>query len=257
MGEQDYRWPELQRRMRAYSAKNYHLMWHAFNATFVAPYQNVLLLLITLPASVAYEYAGQPLNVVDYAAASLFLCALALETAADQQQWVFQQSKYGKMRRLAKHTADYTRGFLTTGLFAYSRHPNFFAEQCLWVAFYLFSVAAAPHTLLNWTAVGAVLLILLFQGSTRFTEDVTGKKYKAYSEYQRTVSKLVPLPPVLFAKARGRTSHIGVDPPGGPAVAKPQGRGRSMSPGPVSPRALAARPTSPKARTPRSAAKRK
>ena len=238
--------------MRAYSAKHYHLMWHAFNATFVAPYQNVLLLLITLPASVAYEYAGQPLNVVDYAAASLFLCALALETAADQQQWVFQQSKYGKMRRLAKHTADYTRGFLTTGLFAYSRHPNFFAEQCLWVAFYLFSVAAAPHTLLNWTGVGAVLLILLFQGSTWFTEDVTGKKYKAYSEYQRTVSKLVPLPPVLFAKARGRASHIG-----GVAPPKPQGRGRSMSPRPVSPRALAARPTSPNARTPRSAAKRK
>ena len=38
---------------------------------------------------------------------------------------------------------DYTRGFLTHGLFKYSRHPNFFAEQCIWCSYYVFAVASS------------------------------------------------------------------------------------------------------------------
>jgi steroid 5-alpha reductase family enzyme len=43
--------------------------------------------------------------------------------------------------------------------------------------------------------VGCVLLVLLFQGSTRFTEMLTAAKYPAYKAYQRTVPMLVPWPP--------------------------------------------------------------
>jgi steroid 5-alpha reductase family enzyme len=42
---------------------------------------------------------------------------------------------------------------------------------------------------------GAVLLMLLFQGSTQFTESITLKKYPRYAEYQKVTSVLVPLPP--------------------------------------------------------------
>ena len=42
---------------------------------------------------------------------------------------------------------------------------------------------------------GAILLVLLFQGSTRFTESITLKKYPAYADYQKCTSQLVPLPP--------------------------------------------------------------
>ena len=79
--------------------------------------------------------------------------------------------------------ADYGRGFLTQGLFAYSRHPNFFAEQSMWWAFYLFAVAAkggldaGRDAWLQPVLVGPVLLSLLFQGSTPFTEDITVSKY--------------------------------------------------------------------------------
>ena len=78
---------------------------------------------------------------------------------------------------------DYGRGFLTRGLFAYSRHPNFFAEQSMWWAFYLVAVAAkggpaaGQDAWLQPVLVGPVLLSLLFQGSTPFTEDITLRKY--------------------------------------------------------------------------------
>jgi len=53
-------------------------------------------------------------------------------------------------------------GFPTQGLFAISRHPNYLAEQLLWVVAYLFSVSSTGIWL-NPTITGPVLLILLFQ----------------------------------------------------------------------------------------------
>ena len=45
---------------------------------------------------------------------------------------------------------------------------------------------------LHWSGIGALLLVLLFQGSTDFTEQITVGKYPSYREYQRRTSKLVP-----------------------------------------------------------------
>jgi steroid 5-alpha reductase family enzyme len=107
---------------------------------------------------------------------------------ADQQQWRFQESK-----RAAREAKRPHANFLTSGLFRYSRHPNFFAEQALWWCFYLFSVAATGEWL-NVTIVGPTLLTLLFHGSTNFTESISLSKYPEYADYQRRVSRLVPWP---------------------------------------------------------------
>ncbi len=69
-----------------------------------------------------------------------------------------------------------------TGLWAYSRHPNFIAEQLVWVTVYAFS-AIANQSLLNPSVVGPILLILLFVGSTNFTEEITSSKYPKYKDY--------------------------------------------------------------------------
>ena len=81
--------------------------------------------------------------------------------------------------------------FLTSGLFRYSRHPNFFCEQAMWWVYYVFSIAAGAGVL-NWTIVGAASLTLLFQGSTWITEKITLEKYPAYAQYQSTTSRLMP-----------------------------------------------------------------
>ena len=177
---EDYRWPELQRRLGPVG-------FQLLNATFGAPYQNLLLLLITLPAYVAWQAQGVPLNGFDAVAAALFVVFLAGETLADEQQWRFQCAKLAAKARGEAVPAE----FLTTGLFRYSRHPNFFCEQALWWAFYGFAVAASG-TWLNWSILGAVLLTLLFQGSTRLTEAISLRKYPAYRDYQRTTPMFVP-----------------------------------------------------------------
>jgi steroid 5-alpha reductase family enzyme len=44
----------------------------------------------------------------------------------------------------------------------------------------------------NWSVVGIVLLVLLFQGSMQFSESITLSKYPLYAQYQATVPKLIP-----------------------------------------------------------------
>ena len=96
--------------------------------------------------------------------------------------------------------ADFRPRFLTTGLWRFSRHPNFFFEQAQWWALFLFGAIAAG-SLLQWTVLGAVLLTILFIGSTRFTEEITRSKYPEYADYQATTSPIIPWPPRRAAKA--------------------------------------------------------
>jgi steroid 5-alpha reductase family enzyme len=182
-GGEDYRWPELQ---AALGPVGFQLL----NATFVAPFQNLLLLLIATPAYVASQARAHPLNALDLVAAALFLLFLVGETLADQQQWRFQTAKQEKRARGESES----QGFVSTGLFRYSRHPNFFCEQGMWWSFYLFAVAASGRWL-DWPIAGAAILTLLFQGSTALTERITLRKYPNYADYQRRTSRMMPLPP--------------------------------------------------------------
>merc|ERR1712136_54341 len=70
-------------------------------------------------------------------------------------------------------------------------------EVTLWWCFYLFSVAATGDVL-NWTFVGPLFLSGLFvlpRASLDVTETLSSRKYKAYPEYQRRVSRFIPWPP--------------------------------------------------------------
>jgi steroid 5-alpha reductase family enzyme len=186
-GMEDYRWAILRGRMRPWQ-------FQLFNVLFIVLYQNALLVLITLPAYIAWEHTV-PFTGWDAAFAALFTALLVGEFVADQQQWSFHQAKKAAGGVLEP-------GFVTTGLFRYSRHPNFFFEQAQWWAFYAVGATAAVASGLgfwggtvNWTIAGAALLTLLFIGSTIFTESITASKYPAYADYQRTTSMLVPRPP--------------------------------------------------------------
>jgi steroid 5-alpha reductase family enzyme len=184
-GGEDYRWRVLRERLKPWQ-------YQAFNLFFISIYQNLILLAICLPAYTAYTHPT-PLGPLDVVAAAAFLAFLTGETVADQQQWNFH-------RRKAAGSAP-TR-FLTTGLFRYSRHPNFFFEQAQWWVVFAFGAIAAGSPL-QWTIAGAVLLSLLFLGSTAFTESITRSKYPEYAEYQRATSAQIP----WFPRRPAPTTH--------------------------------------------------
>jgi steroid 5-alpha reductase family enzyme len=186
-GEEDHRWAVLRKRPELAAPWR----WRLFNFGFISFYQNLLLLLLVTPAIVAWGARGTPHNAIDGVAAVLLVVCLLIETIADNQQYRFQSEKHRRRDAGIPLDGDYAAGFLSQGLFRFVRHPNFTAEQGVWCAFYLFSVAATGAWL-NWSLLGAALLILLFQGSTRFTEEITAAKYPDYAAYRRAVPALLP-----------------------------------------------------------------
>jgi steroid 5-alpha reductase family enzyme len=182
--EEDYRWqkPEFSPRWK----------WTIFNLLFISGYQNVLILLFTLPAVVALQNTSVPIGPFDCVAAGLMFFFIMFETVADIGQWNYQSKKWAKIRAGEELTGDYKKRFLDKGLWAYSRHPNYLAEQVIWVCFYLFSIAAGGLWF-NWSIAGCLLLIVLFQGSSGFSEEISAGKYPEYAGYQQTVPRFLPL----------------------------------------------------------------
>ncbi|EEY57531.1 uncharacterized protein PITG_00083 [Phytophthora infestans T30-4] len=184
LSEEDYRWAVVRQYM-------HWTLFEVLNLTFIAGYQHLLLLLLAVPSYVVYFHRHEELNEMDAVATVAFLLLLVLETVADQQQWTFYSIKYELIAQKKQLTGDYKAGFNRSGLFRYSRHPNFFGEMSLWWAFYLFSVAASKQAF-NPASLGTILLALLFQGSAPFTEYITASKYPLYKQYQRRVPMFTP-----------------------------------------------------------------
>jgi steroid 5-alpha reductase family enzyme len=186
-GEEDYRWavlrakPEFQGRFR----------WTLFNLFFISFYQNYLILFFTLPVVVVAANSGQPLGYLDYLIAVVILGLIIMETVADQQQWTYQKEKYRRIESGEPLTGKYALGFVHNGLWRWMRHPNYSAEQTIWVCFYFFSVLASGNVL-NWSLSGPLLLLVLFQGSADFSEGISAAKYPAYKHYIEQVGCFLP-----------------------------------------------------------------
>ena len=187
-GEEDYRWPILRKKPEF----NPKWKWTLFNLLFICAYQITLILLFTTPIIIALQYNNIPFGIIDYIATGLLLFFVIYETIADQQQWNYQRKKLEHNKNGKNLSKDYKKGFLDKGLWAYSRHPNYFAEQAIWVSFYLFSVAASGQWF-NWSIAGCLLLIVLFQGSSNFSEEISSSKYPLYKEYQNQVRRFLPI----------------------------------------------------------------
>ena len=176
---EDYRWPVLRKKV------NNRVLFELFDLTFISIFQNILLLFIACPIFYIASHRTVPLNLWDLVCTLLFFVFFIIEVTADQQQWNFHADKEAKRPSAAD-------GFIRTGLFKYSRHPNFFAEMCIWWVFYAFTFSVRPFAFFNWTILGTIALTSLINGSTTFTESITSGKYSKYKEYQRTTSRLIP-----------------------------------------------------------------
>lgn len=188
-GVEDYRWAVV----RSGPAFKKRWTWMLFDLGFISIYQNALVLMTTFPALVAMR-SDKPFGWIDGIAAVLMLAFIVLETVADEQQWRFQTRKWAMInegKTLEELPAPYNNGFNTTGLWGRSRHPNYLGEQSIWAAFYLFSIGAGVG-IVNWSIIGALLLIVLFQGSSSLAEEISAGKYPEYERYCQSIPRFFP-----------------------------------------------------------------
>ena len=184
-GEEDYRWEILRKK----PGFNKPLIWLLFNLFFISGYQNILIFLITLPILTAVGINTE-LNWIDYLLSFLIVVFVLLEYIADNQQYVFQTEKHRRILA-GEPLGDYEKGFIDSGLWGIVRHPNYAMEQAIWLVFYLFSVNVTGDWI-NWSVAGCALLIILFKGSSDFSEEISGNKYQGYAAYQKNVPRFIP-----------------------------------------------------------------
>ena len=102
------------------------------------------------PSYLLLSQKATTLSTTDMVLGVLALIDLALEFTADNQQYSFQTFKHSNPRKLKPKKEEWpgarirwteddaARGYVSKGLWAWSRHPNFLAEQTFWVRFALF-----------------------------------------------------------------------------------------------------------------------
>ncbi|MEQ8328848.1 MAG: DUF1295 domain-containing protein [Longimicrobiales bacterium] len=150
--------------------------------------QASILWVVSAPllASVA---GGGPLDAWAVVGAVVALGGITLEAVADAQLRAF------------KERPDSAGTVLDSGLWRYSRHPNYFGNAVLWWGLWMVAVGVGAW----WTAVGPAvmtLLLLRVSGVTLLERRLTETR-PGYEAYVRRTSAFVPWPP------RDR------DPPGG------------------------------------------
>lgn len=144
--------------------------------------QAVLLFLIASPIQLVMLGPDLPLGLTAFAGAALSLAGIVTEGVADYQLTRF------------RNDPDNEGKVLSSGLFRYSRHPNYFGNFCIFWGFWLMA-APLPYGL--WSALGPALLSVMLMrvsGVSLLEKDISERR-PAYREYKERTSAFFPAPP--------------------------------------------------------------
>jgi len=140
-------------------------------------FQALLAWIISLPLAAAISGGGD-LGIIDYAGIALWVVGMFFETVGDLQLYRFRKDPQNKGK------------VLDTGLWRYSRHPNYFGNFTIWWGFYLVALSAGGW----WTVVSPLLmtfLLLKVSGVALLEKDISGRRPK-YEEYIRSTNAFFP-----------------------------------------------------------------
>ena len=155
---------------------------------FLAFFQGQALLdiILSLPFLIACLNPAPELSWLEYAGVALWAVAVLGEAVADAQLDAFKKNPANRGK------------VCQAGLWNYSRHPNYFFEWLIWVAWATFALAS-PY---GWAGLLCPLLMFYFlfklTGIPATEAQSLRSRGDAYREYQRTTSAFVPWfkPPV-------------------------------------------------------------
>ncbi|KAA0918946.1 DUF1295 domain-containing protein [Dietzia sp. ANT_WB102] len=144
-----------------------------------------------VPVYVVATRAGEPLGLLDIVAFVVGVAALALETVAD-----LQMHRFIATRRPGQ--------VMQSGVWSWSRHPNYVGECGIWLAMGLFGLAAWPGAW--WVFVGtAAMLAMFLLVSIPLMEQRSLERRPEYRDVVQRVSLFLPRPPKKNDPSLSRT----------------------------------------------------
>jgi steroid 5-alpha reductase family enzyme len=152
----------------------------AFKSLYVVfGLQGVLAWMVALPLLPAIT-SRAALHWLDLIAALMWLVGFVFEAGGDYQLVRFKAHQDSKGR------------VLDTGLWRYTRHPNYFGDFCIWWAFFLFALASG-----GWWSIASPLLmslLLLKVSGVAMLEKTITERRPEYAEYIRRTNAFFPGP---------------------------------------------------------------
>jgi steroid 5-alpha reductase family enzyme len=152
----------------------------ALRFLFFFEFQALLDVVLSLPFLLACIDPRTPLGFLEKFAAGLWLMAMIGEAIADQQLDAFKKNPENKGKTCR------------AGLWKYSRHPNYFFDWLVWVAYAVFALAS-PYGYLALISPALILYFLLGVTGIPATEaQALRSRGDEYRAYQRATNSFVP-----------------------------------------------------------------
>ena len=153
-------------------------------------FQAPILWAVSLPVQLG-QLSPTPAAIgpLGWIGAGLVIFGILFESTADFQLVRFKANKANEGK------------VLDSGLWRYTRHPNYFGDLCVW--FGLWAVAAETGLLGIVSIAGPLLLLLMFvkySGGPSYEKRLTYQR-PGYAEYISRTSSLIPWPPKAAGKA--------------------------------------------------------
>jgi steroid 5-alpha reductase family enzyme len=143
--------------------------------------QGVLAFVIAAPILVgAYETC--PLGILAWIGVAAWLVGVFFEAVGDAQMERFRSDPANKGR------------LIQSGLWRYTRHPNYFGDACVWWGLSLIAFTAWPGVLTLLSPLLMTWLLAKGTGKPLLEKDMASRR-PGYAEYVRRTSGFVPLPP--------------------------------------------------------------
>lgn len=168
-------------RLRDWVDNDRAFTWLSLRQVFLL--QGVVIWLVSLPVQVGMLAPAEAgIGWLAIVGAALWLLGLACESVADIQ--------------LTRFRADPARRgtVLDTGLWRYSRHPNYFGELCVWWGIFLIA-CEAPWGVLTIIGPLAYSHLVINVTGQRTLDKKMAREKPGYRDYMAATSGLVPWPP--------------------------------------------------------------
>jgi steroid 5-alpha reductase family enzyme len=156
------------------------------NFTFLMTWtlQGVWVFMMLVPLLVISQRKSirSRLGYLDYIGICIWIFGFVFEVVADQQKSNFKSDPENKGK------------FISTGLWAISRHPNYFGEITMWIGVALCAFSGVP-TFSVFISPVFITLLLIFVSGIPMLEKKADERYGAdekYQEYKRNTPVLVP-----------------------------------------------------------------
>ena len=150
--------------------------------------QGLLLLLVVSPVVFVNTFAGGPLGVAAVIGALIWLVGFGFEVVGDRQ-----------LRRFLADPANKGK-VLQSGLWRYTRHPNYFGEVTQWWGLWCIALAV-PYGWISVIGPAAITVLILYvSGIPMLEKKMAGNP--AFEEYKQRVSTFIPMPPKRAADDR-------------------------------------------------------